>query len=221
MIGRFGVTHHTGLTAEFRNNTKVLIIHVLHSNTFPFQSLHFVEHFEGSYSEHLFKCFSDVDGRCTFEEVNFQTDLKKTIRQGYFHRNPYCISQQTTRELSRVNKTTWAATCIYLHQVSPHFTSQMVLVAISQGTAGLWFMAYMNLKDNLNISVICWEPKHNLPLFFGRTGLCLYVTGHKTRTQADSQHPAHVISIDSSPNMCLCTLTESPLAQGHNLLFHY
>lgn len=86
----------------------------------------------------------------------------------------------------------------------------------------LWFVAYWrDLKDNLNISVTDREQRlsQNLPFIFGVTALCLNATGHKAWTQGDSPHPAHVIiSIDSSPNVCLCTPPENPLAQGYNLL---
>lgn len=172
----------------------------------PFQSLHFVkEHLWGHIESTCLKCFSD--GGCTFQEVNLQTEwTKKNVTQGYFHRNPYCTSQHRTREPSGMNKTTWAASCTYLHQVSPLLRT--VLAAISQGT-GLWFVPYKkDLKDKLNISVTGREQRQSqsLPLIFRVTGLCLNVTGHKAWTKADSLHPAHVIiSIDSSP-LCVFVL---------------
>ena len=165
-----------------------------------------------SYKEHLFKCFSD--GECTFQEVNLQTEGgKKTVTQGYFHRNPYCTSQHRTREPSRMNKTTWAASCTYLHQVSPLLRT--ALAAISQGT-GLWFVPYKrDLKDKLNISVTEQRQSQILPLIFRVTGLCLNVTGHKAWTKADSLHPAHVIiSIDSSPMCVFVLLLKSHWLEG-------
>lgn len=71
--------------------------------------------YESSCGKHLFKCFSD--GECAFQEVNFQTGLKK--KKIEIH-----TSQHNTHELSWMNKTTWAASCTYLHHVSPQSTSK-------------------------------------------------------------------------------------------------
>lgn len=73
-----------------------------------------------------------------------------------------------------------------------------------------------NLKDNLNsnITVITWELGSNWFL-----SVCMW---RVTKLEPGPTRSIQLMlsSVDSSPNMRLCTPTESPLVQGYNLLFH-
>lgn len=92
-----------------------------------------------------------------------------------------------------MNKTTLAASCTYLHQVSPSSTQPT-----SKGLRSQPFLkelVWRDLKDNSNVLVPDLEQgqRQNLPVIFGVTGLCLNVTVTKPGQKADSVHPAHVI----------------------------
>lgn len=111
---------------------------------------------ESSYSDHLFKCFSDGDGGCTFEEVNFQTDLKKT---------KVTLIEIHTVSLSRrlVSWAEWTkphellAAFIYIRFPHISLLRWCLLPSLRELLVRDSWLTGRNLKDNLNISVICWE----------------------------------------------------------------
>lgn len=120
-----------------------------------------------------------------------------------------------------MNKTTWAASCTYLHQVSPQSTSKdcarghlsrnwFVIRGIQEGSKGqLKHFSYrrrteaepespLNLWSHWFMSE-CDRSQSPNPGWFTASSLCY--------------HEYWFIS-----NVCLCTPPESPLAQGYNLL---
>lgn len=126
---------------------------------------------------------------------------RKTVRQSYFHRNPYCTFY------SRVALNEQNHMSCQLHIFTSGFPHNPLLrSALAGNLSRNWFVirsVQEGSKGQLkHFSYRPTEQRHsqNLSLIFGVTGLCLSVTGHKAWAEADSLHPAYVIiSTDSSP----------------------
>lgn len=137
-----------------------------------------------------------------FSRGSSSEDKNNTPRGSYFHRNQSCTSQYRSFESSRMNKTTWAASCTYLNHVSPQSTSKDCACGhLSKN----WFVIH-DMQEGSEGQLFSYrrrtEAEPESPLIFGVTGLCLNVTGHIVCTQADSLHPAHVII--SSDSFWIC-----------------